>query len=185
MKKIESLLKKVELFEKLAVYGNRKTFLNSLAQEMSEVDPNDPSKEKSYSGTYDASKNPVPNTVVPEMTFYAPKQNRPVPNTQNPKAIENVTNVMKQYMSDPNYSSKPEVVSKIDKLWSSFYGMPSSGALGSLTTVNQEIKELSDYLSNRSPYDNEGQAKADLAQKKLNLFRLRQQDIKNRMGVKS
>src|SRR5271168_772555 len=33
MKKIDSLLKKVELFERLAFYGDRKSFLEALAQQ--------------------------------------------------------------------------------------------------------------------------------------------------------
>ena len=34
MKKIDALLKKVEVFEKLAVYGDRKSFLKTLAQDI-------------------------------------------------------------------------------------------------------------------------------------------------------
>lgn len=37
MKKIDALLKKVEVFEKLAVYGDRKSFLKTLAQELPRV----------------------------------------------------------------------------------------------------------------------------------------------------
>jgi hypothetical protein len=34
MKKIDELLKKAELFEKLAIYGDRKSFLRAIAEEV-------------------------------------------------------------------------------------------------------------------------------------------------------
>jgi hypothetical protein len=39
MKKIDTLLKKVEVFERLAVYGDRKSFLQALAQDVQTFPP--------------------------------------------------------------------------------------------------------------------------------------------------
>lgn len=45
MKQIDALLNKVEIFEKLAVYGDRKSFLKTLAQEINTPDINDSADE--------------------------------------------------------------------------------------------------------------------------------------------
>lgn len=66
MKKIDALLKKVEQFERLAVYGDRKTFLQRLAQEAS-YDSFKGSTMVGDSGTPDApAQNPqqVKETVI-------------------------------------------------------------------------------------------------------------------------
>ncbi len=46
MKQIDALLNKVEIFERLAVYGDRKSFLKTLAQEINNTpDINDSADE--------------------------------------------------------------------------------------------------------------------------------------------
>lgn len=174
MKKIDSLLKKVELFEKLAIYGDRTSLLNSLAQEMSEVDPNSPSQEKNYSGTYDPAQNPVPNTVVPEMTFYAPKTNQP--KAPSSAAVQNALTVMQKYMNEKDYASKPEYQAGVDKVWKQVaraFGITDTG-------LGYQIKQLQDQMVS-DPYASNEQK--DFDQKKMQLLRFREQDMKKRMGV--
>ena len=79
MKKIDALLKKVELFERLAVYGDRKSFLQALAQNLPDiVVPNDPSAPPGQGGVHRVNVNnpaapaaptsrpaPLPRVVVP------------------------------------------------------------------------------------------------------------------------
>lgn len=75
MSKINSLLKKTELFEKLALYGDRKSFLESIAQQSSEA-PVGPSLEGGHSGELDSDPKMTPN---PDAKFGPPSSLAPAP----------------------------------------------------------------------------------------------------------
>lgn len=67
MKKIDELVKKVEVFERLAVYGDRSTFLKSLAQEFG------PSLEGGFSAKPNEPNASVdPNAAAPSGTVNLP-----------------------------------------------------------------------------------------------------------------
>src|SRR5271165_1903040 len=87
MKKIDSLLKKVELFERLAFYGDRRSFLEALSQQMDYIDPATGRKL-----TFDPSKVPVPAPSTPSKLDQIPPprpespEAAPVPVESLPKA---------------------------------------------------------------------------------------------------
>jgi peptidoglycan hydrolase-like protein with peptidoglycan-binding domain len=75
MSKINSLLKKTELFEKLALYGDRKSFLESFAQQSVDA-PIGPSLDGGYSGELDSAPKMTPN---PDAKFGPPSSLAPAP----------------------------------------------------------------------------------------------------------
>lgn len=89
MKKYDELLKKVEMFEKLATYGNRREFLKSIAQSL--IGPAHPSA--------DSTKDVKPFTAK-QLDEAAKAQGRPVPSFQS--TDPNAPNYM-----DPKFMNAP------------------------------------------------------------------------------
>lgn len=83
MKKIDALLKRVELFERLAVYGDRKSFLQALSQGLPNlVVPNDPNAPPGQGGVHRVDPNspapsPQPNPPAPLPRIVAPNAGPP------------------------------------------------------------------------------------------------------------
>jgi len=99
MKKIDALLKKVEVFEKLAVYGDRKAFLQTLAQEV-QTFPAD--SGQGINAPYVPGTEPSVSTQAPEVaaptdnTMYMPqdqiKGHRPAQYDPRVHAVQNFIN---------------------------------------------------------------------------------------------
>jgi hypothetical protein len=96
MKNHDKLIKKVELFERLATYGDRRSFLRALAQKAGGIDPEDTSEVP-----FDQMPVPPPPAVAPTPVAVAPVA-KPVPAgpSIDPASLKNVQNYVNQAMLD-------------------------------------------------------------------------------------
>lgn len=102
MKKYDELLKRVEIFEKLATYGNRKEFLHSLSQ----LAPN--------------LLDPRPGTEelgARELDELAKSQGRPAPMSYDPNASLIPKYKVPSTIGPPSSATNPKLVDPEQKYW--------------------------------------------------------------------
>jgi len=142
MKKIDSLLKRVELFERLAVYGDRKSFLQALAQE---VQPFPAASNSGVNAPYVPGTEPPVNnsnsvTTLPTTTIMGdaaqqiPEMKYTAPLTFNPN-VKKVQDFLNQELAVKNPIMAPI---KSDGLW----GAETAKAVklwGDVNKLNQNL----------------------------------------------
>jgi hypothetical protein len=94
MKKINSLLQKVELFERLAVYGDRKSFLEALSQQTW----GDVSRQEGFAP--ESPGIPAPPPEAPPVPVDSLPKAKPAPTAQpvSPAALYTIQNFMNKDM---------------------------------------------------------------------------------------
>lgn len=152
MKKIDALLKRVELFERLAVYGDRKSFLQALSQSLPPlVVPNDPSHKPGEPGY-------VPGGHVLE---------QPAPPSYHPASLPRVIVPNEGpvgsggHLIDPNQ----EVASRVDRdpnlMMSKTINAPAApeqAAPAHQVAFNPRVKEVQSFLNQQLTQGGMGEA---------------------------
>lgn len=157
--KIDTLLQKVELFEKLAVYGDRQSFLQAISQRV--IVPNDPNAPPGQGGTHTVDLNAPAAPAAPTQQASLPKLVVPnagppgsgghwsdpsqVTDEAAPPVDRDQTLLMPKQLNAP---ATPEKES------------PSPQAVARPPVFNQDLQDVQNYLNQQMTQGGAGQAVA-------------------------
>jgi hypothetical protein len=188
---VNKLLKKVELFEKLATFGNRQAFLEAIAQqaldpetsyeqfkaEKGAVGPLSEEVENELRAEFEALVDKTKPTYVPSAKPVVEKPNF----AAKSKAVDNVLAVMNKYMTEVDYVKNKDLQAGVDKAWQSL-PIDKPVATGNMWTDLQNVaQEIKKYTEHDAGSMNPEQKVFD--KKYLDLLALRKKDLMSRLNL--
>lgn len=178
--KVDLLLKKATTFERLALYGDRKSFLQAIAQPLPDVVvPNDPNAPPGQGGVHRVNPNPPPPAPTPLPPAPLPRMVEPAPGgggqwfdpnvrLNQPPAIDRDPNILLQKQlnapavreqaapaAKPSVPYATQLVNTLNAFSGRAAGMNDAQKAATLRQLNNTtLAELSRILQGLGGYDN-------------------------------